>query len=152
MLDQLDLDLLRELQENCRRPITQIAQELGRPTGTIRDRIKRLEETGVIEGYSAVVDPSSVGLSLPVIIHITVEEQIINPEAFLDRIGMIPEVASAVLVTGDYEAIVFLHVQGVEHLRRILYEDVLAIPAVTRTNTSIVLMKQEWNIPRARCQ
>ena len=150
MLDESDLALLAELQRNCRRPITQIAQCLGRPIATVRDRVKRLEEMGVIRGYSAHIDPSSIGYSLQAVIHITVEEKIINPKEFCEALGRIPEVQNVKLVPGDYEALVTGWVESIDHLRRILYEDVLKVPWVTRTNTSVVLLEKSWQIPRVR--
>jgi len=150
MLEESDLDLLAELQKNCRRPITQIAQCLGRPTATVRDRVKRLEEMGVIRGYSADIDPVALGYSLQALIQITVEEKIINPEQFITALGLIPEVESARLVTGDYEALVTVRVESIDHLRRILYEDILKVPWVTKTNTSVVLLEHNWPIARGR--
>jgi Lrp/AsnC family leucine-responsive transcriptional regulator len=150
MLEQSDLDLLAELQHNCRRPITQIAESLGRPTATVRDRVKRLEEMGVIRGYSANIDPASLGYSLQALIQITVEEKIINPEQFFAALGEIPEVENVKLVTGDYEALVTVRVESIDHLRRILYEDIVKVPWVTKTNTSVVLLEYNWPIARGR--
>lgn len=148
MFDELDLALIAQLQENARRPVAQLARQLKRPTATIRDRLRRLEDSGVIQGYTAVIDAAKIGLLIKALVHISTSGQAVDPDRFLDAVGQIPEVASADLVTGDFEAVVTVHVRDIRHLSRILYEDMRALPAVTGTNTSIVLVGRQWKIPR----
>lgn len=148
MPDEFDLALIGKLQENARKPVTQLAKELRRPTATVRDRLRRLEDLGVIQGYTTVIDIAKIGLPMKALIHVSVSERIVKPTEFLDAMAQIPEVASADLVTGDYEAVVTVHVRDVEHLSRILYEDIPQIPGITATNTSVVLLGRAWQIPR----
>jgi len=148
MFDELDFSLIHKLQEDARKPVAQLARELGRPTATVRDRLRRLEERGVILGYTAVIDVTKIGFPIKAIVHISTSERAVDPDAFLDALGQIPEVASADLITGSYEAEVTVYVRDIEHLSRILYKDLREIPEVTGTNTSIVLRKQRWQIPR----
>lgn len=148
MLDELDFALIAKLQENARKPATQLARELRRPTATVRDRLSHLEDWGVIQGYTGVIDIAKIGFPIKALIHVSVVERIIKPTEFLDALGRIPEVASADLVTGDYEALVTVHVRDIKHLSRILYEDISQIPGVTATNTSVVLLGRAWQIPR----
>ncbi len=148
MLDELDLALIAQLQENARMPMTQIAKVLNRPTATVRDRVRRLENRGVIQGYTAVIDATKLGFSVKALVQVSTSGQAIDPEEFLHAAGQIPEVVSADLVTGDFEAVVTVHVRDVRHLSRILYEDMRELPGVTGTNTSIVLLGRQWKIPR----
>lgn len=148
MLDELDLALIGKLQENARKPVTQLAKELGRPTATVRDRLRRLEDWGVIQGYTPVIDIAKIGFPIKALIHVSVAERIVRPTEFLDALGQIPEVANADLVTGDYEAVVTVHVRDIEHLSRILYEDIPQVPGITATNTSVVLLRRQWQTPR----
>jgi DNA-binding Lrp family transcriptional regulator len=148
MLDELDAAIIDELQRDARRPTTQIARELGHPTATVRDRIKRLEDRGVIQGYTAVVDMAKVSLPIKALVHISTSGRAVKPDAFLEAIGKIPEVASADLVTGSYEAMVTLYVRDIEHLSHLLYDQLIQIPGVVGTNTSIALVRRKWQIPR----
>jgi len=148
MLDELDAAIIAKLQEDARRPTTQIARELGHPTATVRDRIKRLEDRGVIQGYTAVVDMAKVSLPIKALVHISTSGRAVKPDAFLEAIGKIPEVASADLVTGSYEAMVTLYVRDVEHLSHLLYDQLTQIPGVVGTSTSIALVRRKWQIPR----
>jgi len=148
MLDEFDFALVGKLKENARKPVTQLARELRRPTATVRDRLRRLEDMGVIQGYTAVIDLAKVGFPIKALVHVSVAERIVKPSEFLDALGQIPEVASADLVTGDYEAVVTVHVRDIEHLSRILYGDIPQVPGITATNTSVVLLGRQWQTPR----
>jgi DNA-binding Lrp family transcriptional regulator len=148
MFDSLDFLLIDELQKNARKPITQLARKLGLPVPTIRDRIKRLEKKGVIMGYSAVIDLTKIGLPIQAIIQIGVSVAVTNSSEFLAALGKIPEVENAYLVTGDFEAVVLLHVKDVEHLRRVIYEEISRIPGASGIQTMIVLSEGHWKTPR----
>jgi Lrp/AsnC family leucine-responsive transcriptional regulator len=143
VFDKLDFLLINKLRQDARKPVAQLARELGRPTPTVRDRLRRLENMGVIQGYTAVIDVAKIGFPIKALIHVSVLERIVNPDEFLDALERIPEVVSADLVTGDYEAVVTVRVRDIEHLRRILYDDIPQIPGVTSTNTSIVLLERQ---------
>jgi len=148
MFDELDFLLIDELQRDGRKPVAQLARELERPTATVRDRLRRLEEEGAILRYAAVIDVAKIGFPIKAIVHISTSEQAVDPDTFFEALGQIPEVASARLITGSYEAEAILCVRDIEHLSRILYEDLRQVPGVTGTNTSIVLREQRWQIPR----
>ena len=148
MLDQLDIALTAELQEHGRASVAELARKLKKPRATVRDRLRRLEHVGAIEGYTAVIDMGKIGFPIKAIIRVHVSERIVKPQDFLDALGQIPEVASADLVTGEHEAVVTVRVRDIEHLSRVLYEDMRQIPGVTGTNTSIVLLGRQWRIPR----
>ena len=139
MFDDLDLFLINALQKDARIPITQLARQLSQPIPTIRDRIKRLEKKGIIKGYSAVIDLNKVGLSIKAIVQIRIAGVVTNPGYFLNEIKKIPEVESAYLVTGDCEGIIIINVKDVDHLRRIIYEEIPKLPGVSDTNTMLVL-------------
>ena len=148
MLDEFDFLLIEKLQKDARKPVAQLARELGRPTATVRDHLRRLEDKGVIQGYTAVIDVAKIGFPIKALIRVNTSEKMVDPEAFLDAVGQIPEVASAVLITGTYEAEVTVQVQSIEHLSRILYEDMRQVPELIGTNTSVVLLERQWQIPR----
>jgi Lrp/AsnC family transcriptional regulator, regulator for asnA, asnC and gidA len=139
MFDELDLFLIDALQKDARIPITQLARQLGQPIPTIRDRLKRLEKKGIIKGYTATIDLNKIGLSIKAIIQVRVSGVVTDPNIFLTELSQIPEVESAYLVTGDYEAVVILNVKNVEHLRSIIYERIPKVPGVSGTNTMLVL-------------
>jgi Lrp/AsnC family transcriptional regulator, leucine-responsive regulatory protein len=147
VLDELDLLLIHLLQQDAQQPITQLARHLSRPIPTIRDRIKRLEKMSVIKGYTAVVDPARIGLPIKAIIQIKVSGVVKDSDALLSVLGNIAEVEHAYLITGDFEAIVVVNVQDVEHLRRLLYEVLPKVPGVSGTNSMLVLCEAKGKSP-----
>ena len=148
MLDELDFALIAQLQENARKPVTQLARELKRPTATVRERLSRLKDCGVVQGYTAALDVAKIGFPIKALVHISTSGRAVDPDEFLRGLGQIPEVASADLLTGDFEAVVTVHVRDIEHLSRILYKDLRRVPEVTGTTTSVVLLGRQWKIPR----
>lgn len=148
LLDELDLALIARLQRNAREPVTQLAQALKRPTATVRDRLRRLEESGIIQGYTVRIDMAKVGLPVKALVYISTSGQAVDPDEFLHAVGQIPELSSASLVTGEYEAVLTILARDVKHLSRILYEDLRRVPAVTGTTTSIVLLGRQFDVPR----
>lgn len=147
MIDELDIAIIEKLSENCRRPTTQIAQELERSTPTVRDRINSLEQRGIIQEYRAIIDVTKIGLPIKVIVQINTSEKPVDPDVFIEALAMIPEVTSVEFITGNYEALVTLRLRDIDHLSHILYKDLRQVPGVVGTNTSIVLREHRWHAP-----
>ncbi len=69
-LDELDIQILDELQRDCRTPLQDIAKLVGHPTSTVHYRVKRLEKEGIIDGYYAKVNPEKVGMDYITVIRV----------------------------------------------------------------------------------
>ncbi|MFX1578377.1 MAG: Lrp/AsnC family transcriptional regulator [Promethearchaeota archaeon] len=69
-LDELDIEILAELQKECRTPLQEIANRVGHPASTVHYRIKRLEKEGIIDGYYAKINPERVGMDYITVIRI----------------------------------------------------------------------------------
>lgn len=147
-LDDLDLLLISEMQKDAQKPITQLARQLARPIPTIRDRIKRLEKMGMITGYSALIDVAKIGFPIKAFIQLKVSGMIPDSNEFLSALGAIPEVESAYLITGDFEAVTIVNVKDMEHLRRLLYEAFPKVAGVSGTHSMLVLCEAHWQTPR----
>ncbi|HEY0434082.1 MAG TPA: Lrp/AsnC family transcriptional regulator [Chitinophagaceae bacterium] len=92
-LDQKDVSILRLLQENARITVKEISERVHLSTTPVHERIKRLEETGVITRYAALVNPSSVNKGLMVIVYVSLRQH--NKTAgtrFIRSINEMPEV------------------------------------------------------------
>lgn len=150
MLDELDLALLRKLEEDGRKPVTQLSRELGRPTPSIRDRLRRLEETGIIKGYTAILDTTQLGMPIKALILLSTSERTVDPESFLEALETIPEVTSVDLITGTYEAVATVHARDMAHLSDLLYHSFRSIPGITGTNTAVVLHGRQWHLLRGQ--
>ena len=144
--DNLDIKLLLALQADGRIPLTQLSAQLGVPHGTIRDRIRKLENAGVIERYTAVINPAKAGYLINCFIEMTLDHQVEVSQA-IDALMKIEEVREIHLLTGEVDMFVEIWARDIEHLRSILYDKLTAVPGMVRTTTLVVLDKQVKPIP-----
>jgi Lrp/AsnC family transcriptional regulator for asnA, asnC and gidA len=137
-LDSMDIRILRMLQSGGRMPLTKLSGRLSAPHTTIRDRLRRLEEAGVIDRYEAVIDPAKVGFPVSAFIMVTLDQRLETARA-VEALMNVDEVSETYLLTGDIDVLVRIWAKDVEHLRYILYQKLNQIPGLLRTNTVIVL-------------
>lgn len=146
-LDRLDLSILAALEENARIPISELARQLDSPNSTIRDRIRVLEESGVILGYRAVIDPKKLGLGIMAIIQAS-RAPSVSLSDFRVEAGAFPEVTKAQLVTGETDQFITVYASDVEELKDIMFNKIGALPGLTKSNTAIVLEERLFPITR----
>ena len=139
-LDRLDYAILRALQRDARLSLADISTEVGLTTSPCWTRIKRLEEAGVIEGYSVRINAEKIGLKDTVIVHVTLDS---HSDEALERFGheleQIPEVLEAFLVSGDYDYYLRLAVADTRDYERLLREKLYKIPGIRNSKSSFVL-------------
>jgi DNA-binding Lrp family transcriptional regulator len=139
-LDSTDVKILRMLQSEGRIPITQLSAHLDVPHATIRDRIRKLESEGVIEGYQAVINPAQVGLPITGFVQITLDHRLqTSLQQTIDTLMNIQEVSEFYVLTGETDIFVRIHATGMDHLREIIFEKLNRIPGFQRSNTGVVL-------------
>ncbi|MBM3124843.1 MAG: Lrp/AsnC family transcriptional regulator [Chloroflexi bacterium] len=137
-LDNIDIKILHGLQADARLPLTQLSKQLGIPHGTVRDRIRKLEEAGVIEGYAAILNPAKLGYLLNCLVQVTLDQRVEISEA-VEALLKIEEVTEIQTLTGEVDAFVRIWARDKEHLRQILYEKLTGVPGMIRTSTIMVL-------------
>jgi Lrp/AsnC family transcriptional regulator, leucine-responsive regulatory protein len=133
----MDSELLTRLQANARETWAALAQALGVTGPAIAERVRKLEERGVIRGYSAIVDAEAVGYPLLAFIAVTLEQQEQRTE-FITRVLGLPEVQECHHIAGDYDYLVKVRARGTADLDRLITEELKSLPGV-RTRTTIVL-------------
>ena len=144
-LDDVDLRILRMLQEDARTPFSRVAKEVGVSEATVHMRVKKLKELGVLRGFQALVDPSSVGKGLTAITLIKADPM--KYAEILERLKSIPDVYEVYDVTGEYDAVVKLRSGSREELASLI-DDIGRISGVSATLTMIVLktVKEESRV------
>jgi DNA-binding Lrp family transcriptional regulator len=140
-LDGMDLRILEILQAEGRIPLTRLSVRLDVPHSTVRDRLRRLEEAGAIDSYTAVINPSTVGFPVSAFVMVTLDQRLETASA-VEALMNIDEVTETYLLTGDIDVLVRIWARDVEHLRCILYQKFTDVPGLLRTNTVIVLDSQ----------
>ena len=135
-LDRTDQRLLQALQDNARTSQRQLAKQLGVAQGTVTNRLKRLEDEGVITGYSANVSPASLGWSMTIMAGLRIMKgRMIDVQ---QRISADPRVFAVYDVTGDWDSIVLARVKDRQDLDN-LTKTVFTLEGVTRSYTHVVL-------------
>lgn len=147
LLDELDLAILAALEENARIPVSELARQLDAPGSTIRDRIRGLEEEGVILGYTTRINAAKLGLGIKAILRVARDERFSLADFYREPSDL-PAVTQVQLVTGETDELITVYAMDVEHLKEIIYNVIGALPGVTRSNTSIVL--EETHLPLTR--
>ena len=146
-LDDLDLAILAELEQNARIPISELARRLDSPNSTIRDRIRGLEENGVILGYTAVINPKMLGLGIKAIIQAG-RAQSVSLEDFCSEAIAFPEITRVQIVTGETDQLITVYVNDVEHLKEVIFNKVGALPGLDKSDTTIVLEERCFPLTR----
>lgn len=135
-LDDVDISILRALQENGRRSYRELAKRLGVSIGTVHSRVRSLIEKGVIKGFSAVIDPSKVGYDLTALILIQADgRHLVEVE---NEIAKSKNVYAVYDVTGEFDAAVIARFKDRASLNTFI-KSILALPYVRRSVTSVVL-------------
>ncbi|MDI6820174.1 MAG: Lrp/AsnC family transcriptional regulator [Candidatus Hodarchaeaceae archaeon] len=135
-MDEIDLEIIRMLEQDARTPFKEIATKLGVSEGTIHNRVRKMQEEGILIGFSARTNPSKLGMDLTVVIGIRVKGgKLVEVERELSALR---EVKCVYDVTGDYDAMVIARFRSREELNRFIKE-VIASEHVERTVTHVVL-------------
>lgn len=136
-LDDLDRKILAILVRDGRRSYADVARDLDISIATVKRRVDRLEETGVVQGYAAVLDTAKLGAGFEAIVEVYCAEKT-TPRDVLATISGLAEVLSAVTVSGEPDAVLRVQVDDVPHLERVI-EDLRRRPSIVRTRTMLVL-------------
>lgn len=138
-LDDIDAEILAALIENARISLAELARRVGLSAPSVSERLKRLEESGVVTGYSIEIDPAALGLPLAAWLRIRPMPGQLQRVAEILR-GL-PEIVECNRVTGEDCFLARAHVASVEDLEAVIDE---VIP-YAMTNTSII---QSSPVPR----
>lgn len=136
-LDETDRAILRILQEDARTPFSEVARRIDMSSATVHDRVGRMEDAGVIEGYHAAVDPKAVGYGVSAFVGLRVEQG--REEDALDRLRDIEGVREIHLTTGEWDVILRVVAEDTDRLRELMFERVAEMDGFSRSQTMIIL-------------
>ncbi len=136
-MDSVDRKIIDALRLNGRATYAELGRQVGLSASAVHDRVGKLETTGVITGYHAVVDPNAVGLGVTALIGIHPTDTADDDE-LATALGGLPEVESCYGVAGDEAFVVKVRVATVDELERSLGR-LRKIDGVSRTRTTVVL-------------
>jgi Lrp/AsnC family leucine-responsive transcriptional regulator len=154
-MDALDLRIVAALQDNGRISNADLARLVDLAPSTTLDRVRRLEERGVIKGYRARIDPLALDLHIQALVLINLRRhQALSIDDFEDRIRAVPEVLACHHLTGRYDYMLHVAVRDIEHLRGLVARSIAAIDGVEKQETFLVLstVKEDSGFPTAPLQ
>lgn len=139
-LDAIDLRILDLLQQQGRLTMTELGEQVGLSTSPCSQRVRRLEQQGVIVGYHAKVQPHALGKNLLVFVEITLTEK--SEQIFKqvrDALAHIPEVQECHLVAGRFDYLVKARLSGMSEYRRLLGTMLAQMPMPAQSNSYVVM-------------
>jgi Lrp/AsnC family leucine-responsive transcriptional regulator len=149
-LDRIDLRLLSLLQQDGRATNADIAAQVNLSPSACLRRVQRLESSGVIQGYAALVDPKRVGLGLQAFVRVQLEKHGQQGlDRFIEGVDSWDEVVACHALTGDMDYLLQVVVQDLEHFSRFLLDKLINATGVADVNSSFVLrtVKQTRALP-----
>ena len=144
MIDNIDREILNIIQKDARISNAEIARQVELAPSAVLERVRKLEERGVIRGYSADIDPKVLGYGLTAIIAVRTSE---CGAGVGELLAAVPEVQEVHEVAGDDCFYIKVRTQDTESLGVLLREKLKAVPNVINTRTTVVLKTfKEGNI------
>ena len=138
-MDRIDDKILALLQNDGRLPNKQLAAAVGLAPSSCLERVRRLQEKGVIKGFQATVDPNLMGIGLQAFIAVRLAQHSRNiVSTFRDHIITLPEVVAIYHLAGQEDFIVHVAVRDAEHLRNLTLDAFTTRTEVSRLTTSLV--------------
>ncbi len=136
-LDETDRAILRILQADARTPFSEVARRIDMSSATVHDRVGRMEEAGVIEGYHASVDPEAVGYGVSAFVGLRVEQG--REENAIDGLRDVDEVREIHLTTGEWDVLLRVVAADTGSLRELMFDRIAEMDGFSRSQTMIIL-------------
>jgi DNA-binding Lrp family transcriptional regulator len=134
------VDNLHDLQADGRATVAEIGEKIGLSASATHRRIKHLEETGVIERYSAVLNRKAIGYTTDFYVEIALQSQSEKVlEAFEMAVRRSPDIVECHLMTGAFDYLLRIATQGPEDYERVHRHALSGLPGVLRMQSSLVL-------------
>lgn len=145
-LDDLDRMILQVLQENGRVSYSEIARRLKVPESTVRTRVNRLVERGIIRKFAALINPFKAGYSIVAFIAVDAEPS--RVKEVTEELSKLPEVDVLGIATGAHDILMQVTVRNLQELESFLIEKLGKIEGIKSTETSILTSVKKWGYAR----
>jgi len=145
-LDDIDMLLLRELQQDSSRPIHILSELASISLASCARRLKRMEISGHIDRYVALLNPAAMGLDLDVFISIRLTTQTLKAmEEFRKIVSSMPEVVECYALTGDSDFLLHVRTSGVKEYNVWLQKKLIVLSSIGTTHSSISLERVKYS-------
>lgn len=139
-MDRFDAAILTVLAEDGRISITGLAKRIGLSKSPTQARLRRLEDSGVILGYRALLDPIRLGLDHVAFVEVRLEDtREVALRAFNAAVSRVPEIEQAHMIAGNFDYLLKVRTRDMAAYRRFLGETVTTLPYVANTSTYVAM-------------
>ena len=143
--DAIDRQLLSLLQDDCKKTTKEYAHQLNLSVTAVYERIKRLEKTGVITRYVALVDKKKVNRAFLVLCHVKLSQHVKEYVLQFEReVVKLDEVSECYHTSGDYDYILKIHVTDMEAYRHFMVTKLTALKNIGSTQSSFVINEVKY--------
>ncbi|ENU18995.1 hypothetical protein F994_01850 [Acinetobacter bohemicus ANC 3994] len=149
-LDRIDKNIIRELQINGRMQNNDLAREIGLSASSCLRRVKLLEESGVIQSYTTIVDPQKIGLQLILFSRIwLVGQDAETIDCFIEAMKELPQVMECYIILGESDAMLKVVVPDLESYRKFQSAHLTKKNGITSVKTDLPsqIIKQSFQLP-----
>lgn len=152
-LDSGDVEVLRIIQENCRLTAREISDRTGLPVTTVFAKIKRIERTGLIKGYHAVLNARELGAGTTAFILASFayksEERIGSQRIVAKEIASFPEVQEVHIISGEWDILIKVKTRDVDSVGKYVVDKIRLVKGIEKTLTCLVFdsEKESTTIP-----
>lgn len=139
-MDNIDRKILAELQSDGRLSVTDLADRIGLSLSPCHRRVRALEQSGVIRGYRAQLDPANLGFSFSALVFVTLREgdrQAV--EAFETAVKDVPQIIQAQRLFGDPDYLLHVVSRDLSAFQQLYDEQLSALPSVQRLTSTLVM-------------
>ena len=141
-LDNIDLKILKLLQENSKITNLELSKRIGLSPAPTLERVKKLEQSGVIKSYHAKVDGNKLGLNVSTFVLVSLAWQKDNAlDNFIEKIQSIDEVTEGYIITGDGDFLLRVICKDIPSYEQLLFKKLSQIEEVERLKTFMTLSK-----------
>ncbi len=139
-LDKIDLHILKLLQQNSKITNLDLSKKIGLSPAPTLERVKKLESTGVIQSYHAVVAPTTIGLNVKTFVLVSLAWQKENAlNDFLEKIKGIEEITECYIITGEADFLIKIVCKDIPTYEKLLFKTLSQIDEIERLKTLMTL-------------
>lgn len=140
-IDRIDKRILEELESDGRLSIVELASRVNLTNTPCSERVKRLERSGFISGYRAILNMEQLGLG-----HLTVVQVSLaatggdnSLDSFNHAVAKVPEVESCLMIAGSFDYLLTIRTRDISHFREVLGDKINKLPGIHQTNSFAVM-------------
>jgi DNA-binding Lrp family transcriptional regulator len=139
-LDKIDLKILKILQENSKITNLELSKRIGLSPAPTLERVKKLEQSGIIESYHAKVNPQTIGLNVKTFVLVSLAWQKDNAlNSFIDKVKDIEEITECYIITGEADVLIKIVCKDIPTYEQLLFKTLSQIEEIERLKTLMTL-------------